>query len=420
MNINLFLIIVFSSAILLADSSGTPVDYLTMDYQHEALSSSLRCMRTIRGDETRIALTQNFVSENLCYLNLPKQAYAVLKESAPHYALPFGCAESSLIMLGKGNMVAAQDMVSLGLDLLPSAAGRGGELAQFQLLKIAAVSEDGSAVQRALDAEMITKVDLHDSYRLFLVDWKPNIWNRILDFIKPARSWENIPKELSREEQIQWHAKRAVDVFTAILFIKECEGRVLTGRMYPAHLIEFAFAGARSEAFNTRTALIQLELARLAYIEKKEADSLRLIEDALKLLTPWAPHMSGIYPIERDLAVLLSRQENKGDLLVKLKERLTKRVEILKSVLDPYEQMIQLPFLAEGFYVLGFVNDANAAWSTVTDLCAKNKNPEGQSIGLTRIWMSYARANCYPEKAVESLLLKVEKKLPEEYTKVHF
>jgi len=420
MNINLFLTVVFSSAVLLADSSGTSLDYLNVDYQHEALSSSFRCMRTIRGDETRIALTQNFVSENLCYLNLPKQAYAALKESAPHYALPFGCAESALIMLGKGDLAAVHDMISLGLDLLPYAAGRGGELAQFQLLKIAAVSGDGSAVQRSLDAEKITKVDLRESYRLFLVDWKPNVWNRLLAFIKPARPWENISKDLSREEQVQWHAKRAVDVFTAILFIRECEFRVITSRMYPAHLIEFAFAGAKSESFNTRNALIQLELARLASIEKKESDSLRLIEEALKLLTPWAPHMSGIYPIERDLAVLLSRQENKGDLLVKLKERLTKRVEILKSVLDPYEQMIQLPFLAEGFYVLGFINEANAAWSTAADLCAKNKNPEGQSIGLTRIWMSFARANCLPEKTTAALLQKIETKLPEEYSKVHF
>lgn len=420
MKLNVFQIGVLTSAIFLGVCRGSSVDLPAVDYQPEALSNSLRCVRTIRGDEYRIALTQNFVSENLGHLNLPNQAYAILKESVPHYALSFGCAETSLIFLGKGNISAARNMVSLGLDLLPYSAGRGGELVQFQLLKIAAVIGDLSAVQRALEAEKMTKVDLHEAYRFFLNDWKPNFWNRMLDFIKLGGPWSDMPKDLGREGEMQWHAKRNVDIFTAILFLKECEGRVLSGQKYPAHLVRFASAGANSQSFNTRSASVETELAKLAFLEKKSAHVLRLIEDAGMLLTPWAPHMSGIYPIERDLAVLISKQQVEGVVRQQFIDRLVKRMVILQKVLDPYEQMIQLPFLAEAFYVLGFDHKAKEAWSTAADLCAKNQNPESQSIGLTRIWMSYARANCLPEKAIGTLLQKIESKLSEEYSKVHF
>jgi len=34
--------------------------------------------------------------------------------------------------------------------------------------------------------------------------------------------------------------------------------------------------------------------------------------------------------------------------------------------------------------------------------------------------MSFARANIWPEKETETLLLKIEQKLPEAYSKVHF
>jgi hypothetical protein len=82
--------------------------------------------------------------------------------------------------------------------------------------------------------------------------------------------------------------------------------------------------------------------------------------------------------------------------------------------------MNYLPLLGEALYALGDTHEATNVWRTATELCAKNKNPESQSIGLTRIWMSFARANCLPEKTIETLLHKIEKKLPEEYTKVHF
>ena len=82
--------------------------------------------------------------------------------------------------------------------------------------------------------------------------------------------------------------------------------------------------------------------------------------------------------------------------------------------------MLQLPLLAESFHALGDKEQAQAAWKTAAELCAQNQNPESQSIGLTRIWMSLARANTWPDKETEALLLKTEKQLPEAYSKVNF
>jgi hypothetical protein len=155
-------------------------------------------------------------------------------------------------------------------------------------------------------------------------------------------------------------------------------------------------------------------------MEDKKSTALTLVENTNKLLIPWAPHMSGIYPLERDLALLLSKLDGAGDLRQLCKERILKRVDILKQVLDPNEQMTHLPFLGEALYALGDTQEATNVWRTAAELCAKNQNPESQSIGLTRIWMSFARANCLPEKTIETLLQKIETKLPEEYTKVHF
>jgi hypothetical protein len=279
---------------------------------------------------------------------------------------------------------------------------------------------DSSAVQRAFEAEKITKADLRQLYQLFLQDWKPNIWNRILDFVSPGRHWKKMPKGLNREGEIQWHAKRAVDVFTALLFIKDSEGKYLSGEKYPAHWIEFAAGAGIAESFNTKNISVQMELANLAFIEGKASTALTLVENTSKLLIPWAPHMSGIYPLERDLALLLSKLDGAGDLREECKDRIVKRVEILQQVLDPNEQMTHLPFLGEALNALGDTQKATNVWRTAAELCAKNPNPESQSIGLTRIWMSYARANCYPEKTIEVLLQKIETKLPEEYTKVRF
>lgn len=377
-------------------------------------------METIHGDEYRTALTQIFVAQNLAYFKKAEKAQEVLRAFHPHYAIPYGCVDSALILMGYDEKKGALDLVSLGIELLPYTSGRGGELVQFQLLKLAAVMENPSAVQSAFEAEKITNVDLRKPYQLFLQDLKPNILNRILDFVNPGRHWNKIPKGLNREGEIQWHAKRAVDIFTALLFIKDSERKFLSGEKYPSHWIEFAAGAGIAESFNTKNAGVQIEVANLALMEGKLSAALTLAENTGKLLIPWAPHMSGIYPLERDLALLLSKLDGANYLRQQCKDRIVKRVEILKQVLDPNEQMTHLPFLAEALWSLGDTQEATNVWRKAAELCAKNQNPESQSIGLTRIWMSYAHANCLPEKAIETLLQKIESKLSEEYSKVHF
>jgi hypothetical protein len=221
-------------------------------------------METIHGDEYRTALTQIFVAQNLAYFKKADKALEVLRAFHPHYAIPYGCVDSALILVGYGEKKGALDLVSLGIELLPYTSGRGGELVQFQLLKLATVMGDSSAVQRAFEAEKITNVDLRQPYQLFIQDWKPSIWNRILDFVSPGRHWGNMPKGLNREAEIQWHAKRAVDIFTALLFIKDAENKFLSGEKYPAHWIEFAAGAGIAESFNSRNISVQMELANLA------------------------------------------------------------------------------------------------------------------------------------------------------------
>jgi len=82
--------------------------------------------------------------------------------------------------------------------------------------------------------------------------------------------------------------------------------------------------------------------------------------------------------------------------------------------------MYELPLLAEGFHALGEEEQAQKNWKIATEMCLKNQNPESQSAGLTRIWMSYARANTWPTKETEVLLQKIEKQLPAAYAKVDF
>jgi len=101
-------------------------------------------------------------------------------------------------------------------------------------------------------------------------------------------------------------------------------------------------------------------------------------------------------------------------------ERLLKRAKILCDNLDSYEQLLQLPLLAEGLQSLGNSERAKELWQKSAKLCAENQNPESQSIGLTRLWMSFARANIWPDKEIEALLITIEKRLPEAYSKVHF
>ena len=402
-------------------SADLPSDVdLGIPYQKEALANSLRCLETIRGDEERIARTRNFAAENLAYFGDEQAAMALLRSSRPHYQVPSGCVDAALVFLGHGQRSAVRQLLALSLDLLVYAAGRGAELVQFQILRMATVTGDEVAIQRAWEAEKLTQADLRRAYGAFLQDWQPSFWNGLLDHLFPDRHWRALEKKATRDEEIAWKAERTVDYFTGLLLIREAEARVRARQSYPASWIRFVEAGIRAPAINTRPAGLSAELAELAVLEGRPQPALVLVEETWKLLGGWAPQMTGMYRIERDLALVLAgipeakpqREEGKG--------RIAKRAEILRKHLDPYEQMLQLPLLAEAFHVLKDPTQAQAAWKTAAELCAQNQNPESQSIGLTRIWMSYARADAWPTKEIEAVLLRTEKRLPEEYAKVNF
>ena len=393
---------------------------LGIPYQKEALANSLRCLETIRGDEERIARTRNFAAEDLAYFGDEQAAMALLRSSRPHYQVPSGCVEAALVFLGHGQRSAVRQLLALSLDLLVYAAGRGAELVQFQILRMATVTGDEVAIQRAWEAEKLTQTDLRRAYGAFLQDWRPSFWNGLWDRLFPDRHWRALEKKATRDEEIAWKAERTVDYFTGLLLIREAEARVRARQSYPASWIRFVEAGIRAPAINTRPAGLSAELAELAVLEGRPQPALFLVEETWKLLGDWAPQMTGMYRIERDLALVLARIPEAEPQREVGKGRIAKRAEILRKHLDPYEQMLQLPLLAEAFHVLGDPEQAQEAWRAAAESCAQNQNPESQSIGLTRIWMSYARANAWPTKEIEAVLLKTEKRLPEEYTKVNF
>jgi hypothetical protein len=115
---------------------------LGIPFQKEALANSLRCLETIRGDEERIARTRIFVAENLAYFGDEQAAITLLRGSRPHYHVPSGCVDSAMVFLGHGQRNAVRQLLNLALDLLPFAAGRGAELVQFQILRMATVTGD--------------------------------------------------------------------------------------------------------------------------------------------------------------------------------------------------------------------------------------------------------------------------------------
>ena len=404
-----------------AHAAELPADIdLPIAYQKEALGNSLRCLDTIKGDDYRIALTRIWVSENLAYLGDEDAAVKVLRASAPHYVIPYGCVESALTLLAHGQNRAVRQLLELAIDLLPFTASVGGEEVQLQAIKIATVLEEPDLVALAQRKLPVSPAIFDVQQQAFLQDWKPNLWNRLLDRIWPERQWADLKKGANRAEQIAWNQGRVADAFTALLFIKEAEARVRRGEPYPGHWIEFARTGVRATTPNTRPVAIQAELAALAGLEGKKSESLALSKSAFGMMQGWAPQMTGLYPVTRDLAVRLAAEGIAGEDRNFFLARVSERVKLLRSQLDPYEQMLQLPPLAEALHALGAADQAREAWKAATDLCAKNQNPEGQSIGLTRIWMSYARANAWPAKETEVLLAKIEKKLPEGYAKVNF
>lgn len=384
------------------------------------MENSLRCLQTIRGDAERIAGTQSWLAENLVYLGKDHTAFELLRSSQPHYQLPSGCVEVAMVLLGQGQRNAVTRFVGLALDLLPLAVGRGAELIQFKILRLATVMDDSVAIRRAWDAEKLTHTDFRRAYQAFEQDWKPHFWNTLLDRLFPQRQWRKLKDHASREEEIDWMAERTVDNFSALLFIREAEARVRAHHSYPASWIVFVEAGIRAPSINTRPATLSAELAELALLEGREASALACVESAWKLLSGWGPHMSGVYRTERDLALILARIPEARDKVNEAGQRLVKRAKILCDLLDPYEQLLQLPLLAEGLQRLGKTDQADNLWKMAADLCAKNLNPESQSIGLTRIWMSYARAKVWPKKETEERLIRTEKLLPQAYSKVNF
>jgi hypothetical protein len=393
---------------------------LGIPYHKEALANSLRCLETIRGDEERIARTRNFAAENLAYFGDEQAAVALLRASRPHYRVPSGCVEAAMVFLGHGQRNAVRQLLGLSLDRLLYAAGRGAELVQFQILRMATVVGDPPAVERAWEAEKLTQTDLKKAYAAFRQDWQPSLWNGLLDRLLPDRHWRALEKKATRDEEIAWKAERTVDYFTGLLLMREAEARVRAGQSYPASWIRFVEAGIRAPAINTRPAGLSAELADLAELEGRPQAALVLVEESWKLLGGWGPQMTGMYRIERDLALVLARISEAGPQREVAKGRIVKREEILRKHLDPCEQMLQLPLLAEAFQALGEPEKAQGAWRAAAELCAQNQNPESQSIGLTRIWMSYARANTWPTKETEADLLKTEKQLPGAYSKVNF
>jgi hypothetical protein len=401
-----------------ASSEVTGVPKIT--YETRALDNSLRCLQTIRGDEERIASTRNWVAENLVFFGQEQLGISVLRGSKPHYRVPSGCVDSAVVALGYSDTDEVHRFLELALDLLPYAAGRGAELIQFQIMRIATVTGDSKIIQRAWDAENTTHTDLKPAYKAFLKDWKPDLFNRLLDLMFPDRGWQELKKNSTRDVELAWKAERAVDFYTAMIFLNEAQARVRSNKSYPSHWIRFVEAGIRAPAINTRPAGLSVEMAKLALLEGQVKSALRYIEQTWELVSGWGPNMSGVYRIERDLALTLAQIPDSADRLNIARERLMKRAKILSDHLDPYEQLLQLPLLAEGLQSLGKTESAKDLWLKSAKLCAQNQNPESQSIGLTRLWMSFARANVWPDKETESLLLTIEKKLPEAYSKVYF
>jgi hypothetical protein len=401
-------------------ASPEAAERTTIPYEKRALEYSLRCLETIRGDEERIATTRNWVAENVTYFGDHQLGISVLRGTTPHYRVPSGCVDTAVVALGNNDREAVHLFLELGLDVLPYASGRGAELVQFQILRVATVTEDAQVVQRAWDAEKITHSDLKPAYNAFIQDWRPTWWDRFLDVMFPSRNWQELKKNSTREVELAWKAERAVDFYTAMIFLKEAQGRVRSNNSYPSHWLRFVEAGIRTPAINTRPAGLSVEMARLALLENQMESALKYVEQTWELVSGWGPNMSGVYRIERDLALTLGQIPDAADRLNVASERLLKRAKILCDHLDPYEQLLQLPLLAEGLQSLGKSESAKELWQKSAKLCCENQNPESQSIGLTRLWMSFARANVWPNTETEALLMKIEKKLPEAYAKVHF
>jgi len=410
------LMLVFSVS---ASDEHTDVQ-LVIPCQKQALANSMRCLETSDGDYERIAKLRNWVAENLAYFGDEIAATSTLRSTKSHYHVPFGCVDTAMTFLGNGQRHAVAELVSMALDALPYAVGHSPELVQYQILRLATVTEDTNAIKRTWEAENLTGANLYRPYQSFLQVWRPNLWIMIQDCLFPNRPWETLKKNPTRDEEIEWKTKRTSDYFSCLLFLREAQNRVRSKKSYPSSWIQYVEGGVNAPAISTRPAALSADLAQLALLEDKPQLALLIVGQTWKLLSDWAPEMTGIYRIERDLALILSAIPDAHNLQVEAGDRISKRSENLIKHLDPYEQLVHLPLLAESFHALGAEAEAQKKWKLCADLCAQNQNPESQSAGLTRIWMSYARANAWPTKETEALLQKIEKQLPGGYRKVNF
>jgi hypothetical protein len=328
--------------------------------------------------------------------------------------------DAAVTLLAHPKQDGVKDLLSLALDVLPYTVGYSPEVVQYKILQVATLTHDSSAMQRAWEAEKLTGAKMNSRYESFLQDWHPNLWNKILDRLLPNRHWRALGKKVNRDEEISWKSKRSVDYFTGLLLVRLSELRVRSKESYPSSWIQFVQGGIRAPSFNTRPAGLSSELAELARLEGRPDSSLRILKETWTLLNEWAPQMTETYKIERDLAVTLAAltgcQATQEEAVV----RLAKRSELAWKHLNDVEQMYELPLLAEGFHALGEEEQAQKNWKIAADHCVKNQNPQSQSAGLTRIWMSYARANTWPTKETEALLQNIEKQLPAAYAKINF
>ena len=404
-----------------AFGASLPSELTSFPPHHDvAVANSLRCLETSSGDYERIAKLRNWVADNLAYFGNGVGAHSILRGTRPHYHVPTGCVDAAVTLLGHPQQDGVKDLLSLALEVLPYAVGYSPEVVQFQILQVATLTHDSSAIQNAWEAEKLTGAKLSSRYQSFLQDLNPNLWNTILDRLFPNRHWPALGKKVTRDEEISWKSERSVDYFTGLLLVRLAELRVRSKESYPSSWIQFVQGGIRAPSFNTRPAVLSSELAELARLEGRPDSSLQILKETWALLNEWAPQMTGTYKIERDLAVTLAAltgcQATQEEAVV----RLAKRSELAWKQLNEVEQMYELPLLAEGFHALGEEEQAQKNWKIATEMCLKNQNPQSQSAGLTRIWMSYARANTWPTKEIEALLQKIEKQLPAAYAKVNF
>ena len=389
-------------------------------YQAAAVTNSLRCLETSSGDYERIAKLRNWAAENLAYFGNGVGAVSLLRGTRPHYHVPTGCVDVAVTLLAHPQQDGVRDLLSLALDELPYAVGYSPEVVQYKILQVATLAHDSSAMQRAWEAEKLTGAKMNSRYESFLQVWQPNLWNMILDRWDPNRHWRALESKATRDEEIAWKSERGVDYFTGLLLVRLSELRVRSKESYPSSWIQFVHGGIRAPSFNTRPAGLSSELAELARLEGRPDSSLRILKETWTLLNEWAPQMTETYKIERDLAVTLAALTDCKSTQEEAMVRLAKRSELAWKNLNDVEQMYELPLLAEGFHALGGVEQAQKNWKIAADHCAQNQNPQSQSAGLTRIWMSYARANTWPTKETEALLQKIEKQLPVAYSKINF